>query len=93
MLTNPRAEGQEDDLRSLAQRHDADRLKLALQGARVAAFNWLMASDAIIWDGAREILNLHPDAERLKQGHAFKSWMSPEGRQRLTELIEMRGPS
>jgi diguanylate cyclase (GGDEF)-like protein len=93
VLTNPRAEGQEDDLRSLAQRHDADRLKLALQGARVAAFDWLMASDAIIWDGAREILNLHPDAERLKQGHAFKSWMSPEGRQRLTELIEMRGPS
>jgi hypothetical protein len=39
------------DVRSLSQRHDAERLRLAFAGARAAAFDWTTADDHIVWDG------------------------------------------
>ena len=37
---------------ALGQVSDAERLNLALAGARVAAFDWTLADDAISWAGA-----------------------------------------
>jgi diguanylate cyclase (GGDEF)-like protein len=75
-------------VRSLSQRHDAERLRLALAGARAATFDWTIADDHIVWDGATDILSMHPDSDRLQSGETFRAWMNPEGRQKLASIIE-----
>src|SRR6185437_12765353 len=70
-------------VRSLSQRHDAERLRLALAGARAATFDWTIADDHVVWDGATDILSMHPDSDRLQSGETFRTWMNPEGRQKL----------
>ncbi|HTO41527.1 MAG TPA: GGDEF and EAL domain-containing protein [Rhizomicrobium sp.] len=69
-------------------RHDAERLRLALAGARAATFDWTIADDHIVWDGATDILSMHPAADRLQNGDVFRGWMNPEGRQKLGAVID-----
>jgi diguanylate cyclase (GGDEF)-like protein len=80
------------DVRSLSQRHDAERLRLAFAGARAAAFDWTTADDHIVWDGDKTILSMHPDSDRLQDGETFRAWMNPEGRQKLANVIETSSP-
>ena len=80
------------DVRSLSQRHDAERLRLALAGARAATFDWTIADDHVVWDGATDILSMHPDSDRLQKGEALRAWMNPEGRQKLAAVIETASP-
>ncbi len=88
VLSEPRSFRPSADVRSLSQRHDAERLRLALAGARAATFDWTIADDHVVWDGATEILSMHPDADRLQKGEVFRAWMNPEGRQKLATVIE-----
>ncbi len=88
VLSETRALRPAGDVRSLSQRHDVERLRLALAGARAVTFDWTIADDFIVWDGAVDILSLHPDPDRLKLGEAFRGWMNPEGRQKLAAIIE-----
>lgn len=80
------------DVRSLSQRHDAERLRLALAGARAATFDWTIADDHVVWDGATDILSMHPDTDRLQKGEALRAWINPEGRQKLAAVIETASP-
>lgn len=78
------------DVKSLAQRHDAERLRLAMAGAQMVAFDWTIADDRIVWDGATDLLNQHPDPARLTSGAKLRAWMNPDGRSQLLSLIDNR---
>lgn len=56
----------------------------------VASFDWTTSDDHIEWNGAVDILPYHHDRKRLARGAAFHSWLNPESRARLTQLIEAR---
>ena len=88
VLSEPRVFRPLADVRSLTLRHDAERLRLALAGARAATFDWTIADDHIVWDGATDILSMHPAADRLQNGEIFRGWMNPEGRQKLATIID-----
>jgi diguanylate cyclase (GGDEF)-like protein len=65
---------------ALADLQDGTRLRLALQASGVAAFDWSIADDRIVWDGAIDILPFYLDAERMRRGQVFLDWLSLEGR-------------
>jgi diguanylate cyclase (GGDEF)-like protein len=79
-----------DGLGTLSAAEAAERLRLALLGSGVAGFDWTIADDRIVWDGAIDILPYHADAARLARATAFVGWLSPESRARLTHTIEAR---
>src|SRR4051794_2595110 len=79
---------QSEGLGHLVATHRAERLHLALGGAREAAFDWTLADDRIAWDGAQELLALHHDPLRLKLGAVFRGWMSEAGRAKLREIVD-----
>ncbi len=71
---------------------DAERLRLALRLAGVASYDWSVPDDAIAWDGAVEILPYQHDPERLKRGHSFLNWLSPDSRAALTAVLDRNSP-
>jgi diguanylate cyclase (GGDEF)-like protein len=77
----------------LGQSNDAERLRLALIGAKVAVFDWTIADDHVAWDGADAILHHHPDPERLASAQAFRAWLGPEARGKLLSFIDEPVPS
>jgi diguanylate cyclase (GGDEF)-like protein len=79
-----------DGLGALSATEQAERLRFALLGSGVAAFDWTIADDRIVWDGAVDILPFHADPQRLARGAAFAGWLSPESRARLTAIVESR---
>jgi diguanylate cyclase (GGDEF)-like protein len=79
-----------EEIRALAALHDAERLRLAVAGARMTAFDWTLADDSIAWEGADEILGFHSNPARLQQGEALRAWMSPSGREHLQAVIDGR---
>ncbi len=81
-----------DGLKALTAAEQIERLRLALLGSSVAGFDWTIADDRIVWDGALEIIPYHTDPQRLARGAAFTSWLSPESRGRLAALIDTRTP-
>jgi diguanylate cyclase (GGDEF)-like protein len=72
----------------LASAQDAERLRLAVTGAGEAVFDWAVADDRIVWDGALDILALHADAHRLQRGEAFRAWMGTAGRAELRKVLD-----
>jgi diguanylate cyclase (GGDEF)-like protein len=78
---------QSESIRALAAAHDAERLRLAVAGAREAVFDWTMADDRIVWDGAVEILTLYGDVDRFRRGDAMRSWMTDTGRMKLAKVL------
>jgi len=76
-----------DSIRALAAAHDAERLRLAIAGAREAVFDWTMADDRIGWDGAVEILSAHNDPDRFRRGDALRLWMGEPGRKELFTVL------
>ncbi len=82
----------DDSLRALGQTSGAERLRLALAGAGEAVFDWTIADDRIVWDGAEFTLRNHPDPARLESGQAFRAWLPPDARGRLISCIDEAPP-
>ncbi len=81
-----------ESIRSLAAAHDAERLRLAVAGAREAVFDWTMADDRVVWDGAIEMLEGHADIDRLKRGESLRQWMGETGRKHLALVLSDASP-
>jgi diguanylate cyclase (GGDEF)-like protein len=79
-------------LAGLSAAQDADRLRFAALASGVAMFDWTVADDAIVWDGAIDIFPYHHDAERLRRGRFFLKWLSADSRNAVTALLESRSP-
>jgi diguanylate cyclase (GGDEF)-like protein len=77
-----------DHLEALGQSSDAERLRLALIGARVAVFDWTIGDDRIVWDGAESVLHNHPNHERLQTGEEFRNWLGQDAKSRLHTFID-----
>jgi len=77
-----------DGLSTLAAAQDAERLRLAVAGAREAAFDWTLADDTIVWDGATELLSFHGDPARINRGEFFRSWINDDARAKLRSLVD-----
>jgi len=56
-------------------------------------FDWTIADDQIVWDGADAILNNHPDPQRLNSGQGLRAWLGNEARGRLLTFIDEPTPS
>jgi diguanylate cyclase (GGDEF)-like protein len=80
-------------LEALGETSEAERLRLALIGAKVAVFDWTMADDRIVWDGADAVLHYHPGHEGLDTGQAFRNWLGHEARSRLGAFIDEVQPA
>jgi len=76
-----------ESIRALSAVHDTERLRLAVAGAREAVFDWTMADDRIVWDGAIDILSMHGDVDRFRRGDAMRLWMGEVGRAKLAKLL------
>jgi diguanylate cyclase (GGDEF)-like protein len=81
---------QAQHLAGLTAAQDADRLRLAARASGVAIFDWSVADDTVVWEGAIEIFPYHSDSERLKSGRTFLGWLSPESRNAVAALLENR---
>ena len=76
-----------DGMRALAASHDAERLRLAIAGARETIFDWTIGDDRIAWDGDIDMLASHADIDRLKRGDVFRIWMGEAGRKQLDVVL------
>jgi diguanylate cyclase (GGDEF)-like protein len=76
-----------DGILALAATHDAERLRLAIAGARETIFDWTIGDDRIAWDGDIDMLASHADIDRLKRGDALRIWMSEAGRKQLDAVL------
>lgn len=79
-------------LAGLTAAQDADRLRFAARASGIAIFDWTVADDAIVWDGAIDIFPFHHDPDRLKRGRFFLKWLSVDSRNAVTALLESRSP-
>ena len=77
---------------SLRAVQDAERLRLAVSGAGIVAFDWTISDDRITWDGSAEILPQQIVQRDHSQGRALLAMMNSQVRQRFTALIERSGP-
>ncbi|MEJ0026959.1 MAG: bifunctional diguanylate cyclase/phosphodiesterase [Rhizomicrobium sp.] len=91
-MSQPLQKKPADGLEALTAAEQIERLRLALLGSGVAGFDWTVADDRIVWDGALDIVPYHADPQRLARGTAFMSWLSPDSRGRLAALIDTRTP-
>ena len=77
---------------ALGQASAAERMRLALRGAKVAIFDWTIADDVLVWDGVESVLRSLPDAERLSAGISFRGWLGTEARNKLQAFIDEVNP-
>ena len=75
-------------LELLGQSADAERLRLALLGARAAAFDWTFDDDRIRWEGSEATLPEFSDLEQLATGNQFCAWLTTEARTKLLAMIK-----
>ena len=73
---------------ALGQSSDAERMRLALRGAKIAVFDWTVADDVLVWDGAESLLRSLPGAERLTSGENFRAWLGADARTKLHSFME-----
>jgi len=78
---------QAENVAPLREAQDAKRLELAVTGAGIAAFNWTIADDVIVWDGARDVLPPQAVAGKINRGKALLAVMSANGRSQFATLI------
>jgi diguanylate cyclase (GGDEF)-like protein len=81
-----------ESIRGLAAAQDAERLRLAVAGAREAVFDWTMADDRITWDGATDLFEGHANIDRLTRGDALRQWMGDSGRKYLALVLADASP-
>ena len=72
---------------ALAAQEDIERLRLAVTGAGTATFDWTLADDRIVWDGALDVLTPHSNPDGLTNGATLRGWMSRSGRERLDSIV------
>ena len=77
-----------DEVAQLGRLEEELRLRLAMQAAGAASFDWDITSGAIHWDGATDILPQHLD---MTNGTAFLDGIPAERRRGLTEVLNQRG--
>ena len=77
-----------DEIAQLGQLEDELRLRLSLQAAGAAAFDWDVTTGVICWDGAIDILPQHLE---MTNANAFLDGISAERRRALTDVIDQRG--
>lgn len=63
-------------------------MRLALRGAKVAVFDWVVSDDVIVWDGAESVLDSLPDSESLTTGQNFRAWLGADARTKLQTFID-----
>ena len=80
-------------LEALGQSADAERLRLALMGARAAAFDWTLSDDRIHWDGFEWAMPELTELERLTSGQQFRAWLPSAARTRLAALDKEPSPA
>ncbi len=80
----------EERVASLRAVQDAERLQLAIAGAGVVAFDWTLADDTIVWNGAAEIIPHQIVSDNSSVGRSLLGLMSAEGRHKLTGVLESR---
>jgi diguanylate cyclase (GGDEF)-like protein len=81
-----------ETLAALKAVQDAERLALAVSGAGIVAFNWTIADDRIVWDGAVEILPAQLVQRDKSQGRQLLASMNSRVRHRFTAMIDSRSP-
>jgi diguanylate cyclase (GGDEF)-like protein len=79
-------------LAALKAVQDSERLALAVSGAGIVAFNWTIADDRILWDGAVDILPAQIVQRDRSQGRQLLAGMNSQVRQRFSALIDSRSP-
>src|SRR5690242_6267527 len=79
-----------DGISFLAEREELERARLAMRAAGVAAFDWTLADDRIIWGGAIEIVPHHRDTARLERGQELLNWLSPDARNKISQVLLSR---
>ncbi len=82
-----------DNLKTLVHANDAERLRLAVAGAREAVFDWTMSDDNIIWEGAHAVLAGHVEPARLHSGKGLCGWLSEAGREKLLAFVNEQAPA
>ncbi|MSP93885.1 MAG: hypothetical protein EXR00_01335 [Alphaproteobacteria bacterium] len=80
-------------LEALGAASDSERLRLALNGADIAVFDWDVADDTIQWDCAEKVLKAHLVAQRLETGQGFRTWIGPNACERLIEWLRELWPT
>src|SRR5262249_28965489 len=79
-------------LAALAEAREAQRLRLALLGAREAAFDWTLIDDRIEWLGDAPFPPGVFDLAQLRIGEEFRTWLSPAARAELATHLSSRVP-
>lgn len=79
----------QEEVRQLGALEDDFRLKLAVQSAACAAFDWDVAAGTIRWDGAIDILPLHLDHSRADH---FLDGIVADKRGPLQDVLESASP-
>lgn len=82
-----------DSLKNLAHTNEAERLRLAVAGAREAAFDWTIADDHIVWEGADSVLEGCVDPVHLQTGKGLSNWMNESAREKLLALVNEHAPA
>jgi len=78
-----------EEVRQLIALDDELRLKLAIQSAGYADFDWDVPSDTIRWDGATDILPLHLDHSSAS---SFLDGMVADKRRQFLSILETSSP-
>jgi diguanylate cyclase (GGDEF)-like protein len=77
-----------DNLNALSNAAATERMRLALAGADEAVFDWTLADDMLVWDGADNVLRHHIDISKMDRGQALRAWLSPAMRARFDAFID-----
>jgi len=80
-----------DSVTALRAVQDAERLRLAISGAGIVSFDWTMAGDTIVWDGNLSLLPNPFSTDKVQRGRTLLGFAGADAREKLVQLIEMRG--
>jgi diguanylate cyclase (GGDEF)-like protein len=76
-----------DRVDALHQSSDAERMRLALVGAKIALFDWSIPDNKLVWDGAESVLRSIPNPERLTSGDGMRAFIGSEAGAKLQRFI------
>jgi diguanylate cyclase (GGDEF)-like protein len=79
-------------LTALAEAREAQRLRLALLGAREAAFDWTLGDDRIDWLVEPTFPQSAFDPAQLQSGESFRTWLSVPARAELATHLSQPVP-
>jgi diguanylate cyclase (GGDEF)-like protein len=80
-----------ESLHALGAIRHTERLRLATRAAGEAAFDWTLANDEVVWDGAIEILSPFAGTGALTRGSQLRNWIGASGRQHIDSILSGGG--